>query len=341
VDRRIVVAALASLLLGAPVVAEAQGVYKPEFKMSLVVSEDTAWGRAAVRFASALRHRTGGRIQVKNYFDGTLFADRQTTEFQLLQQGDADFAIGSTVNWSPQVKELNLFAMPFLFSGYGELDAVEAGDPGTRLFKLLEQRGVVPLAWGENGFRELTNAKRPVRRPEDLQGLNVRVVGVPIFIEMFRVLGANPVSMNWGEALIALQRGRLDGQENPLGLIIPYRIWAYHRHVTLWRYAIDPLILAMNAKTWSGLTPEDQSIVRAVAAEVMGLQKKEAREGLHHDMALPTALEQQYGMAVVRLSPEERQAFRQRVRPVYEKWASEIGVEMVRRAERIVEDSRR
>jgi TRAP-type C4-dicarboxylate transport system substrate-binding protein len=97
----------------------------------------------------------------------------------------------------------------------------------------------------------------------------------------------------------------------------------------------------MNAKTWTSLTPEDQRVVRAVAAEVMGLQKKEAREGLDRDMALPTALEQQYGMAVVRLSPEERQAFRQRVRPVYEKWAAEIGVEMVRRAERIVEDSRR
>jgi TRAP-type transport system periplasmic protein len=95
----------------------------------------------------------------------------RATEFVLLQQGGADFAIGSTINWSQQVKELNLFAMPFLFPSYRALDAVEAGDPGKRLFTLIEQKGVVPLAWGENGFRELTNAKRPIRRPADLQGL--------------------------------------------------------------------------------------------------------------------------------------------------------------------------
>src|SRR5688500_4672982 len=109
VDRRAFVVALAGTLLAAPLTAEAQGSYKPEFKMSVVVSEETAWGRAALRFASAVRYRTAGRIQVKNYFNGQLFADRQTTEFQLLQQAEADFALGSTINWSPQVKELNLF----------------------------------------------------------------------------------------------------------------------------------------------------------------------------------------------------------------------------------------
>jgi TRAP-type transport system periplasmic protein len=341
VDRRVFVVALAGTLLAAPLTAEAQGSYKPEFKMSVVVSEETAWGRAALRFANAVRYRTAGRIQVKNYFNGQLFADRQTTEFQLLQQAEADFALGSTINWSPQVKELNLFAMPFLFPSYGALDSVQAGDPGRRLFRLLESKGVVPLAWGENGFRELTNSKRSVRRPEDLEGLTVRVVPIPIFLEVFRALGANPVSLNWGEALTAFQHSKVDGQENPLALIIPYRIWEYHRHVTLWRYAIDPLILSISARTWMSLSPEDRIIVRKVAEEVMAVQKREAREGLDRDLSLPTILQQHYGMEVVRLSTGDVQAFRKRLRPVYEKWASEIGVELVRRAERIVDDSGR
>ena len=340
VDRRVLVVALAGTLLAVPFTAEAQGGYKPEFKMSVVVNEETTWGRAAIRFADAVRYRTTGRIQVKNYFNGQLFADRQTTEFRLLQEGEADFALGSTINWSPQVKELNLFAMPFLFPTYGSLDAVQTGDPGTRLFKLIEQRGVVPIAWGENGFRELTNSKRSIRRPEDLQGLTVRVVGIPIFVEVFRALGANPVSMNWGEALTAFQQGKVEGQENPLALIIPYRLWEVHRHVTLWRYAIDPLILAVSAKTWMSLSPEDRKIVRKVGEEVMAVQKREARDGLDRD-TLPTTLQQFYRMEVVRLSPGDRQEFRHRVRPVYEKWASEIGVELVRRAEKIVEDSGR
>src|SRR5215472_16125861 len=157
----------------------------PEFKMSLVVNQDTTWGLPAQRFADAIKYRTQGRIQIKNYFNGQLFAGKQTTEFALLQQGATDFAIGSTINWSPQVKELNLFSLPFMFPSYTALDAVEAGDPGKRLFKLIEQKGVIPIAWGENGYRELTNSKHPIRRPEDLHGLNIRVVGIPIFVETF------------------------------------------------------------------------------------------------------------------------------------------------------------
>jgi len=123
---------------------------------------------------------------VKNYFSGQLFAGKQTNEFVLLNQGVADFAFGSTINWSPQVKELNLFNMPFLFPSYRALDSVEEGEPGQKIFKLIEAKGVVPLAWGENGYRELTNSKRPIRKPEDLSGLKIRVVGSPLFIDTFR-----------------------------------------------------------------------------------------------------------------------------------------------------------
>jgi len=309
--------------------------YRPEFKMSVVVAEDTAWGRAAKRFADALRHRTQARINIKNHFDGQLFADKQTSEFLLLQQGGADFAIGSTINWSPQVKELNLFALPFMFPSHRALDAVQAGEPGKRLFKEIERKGVIPIAWGENGFRELTNSKRPIRRPEDLQGLRVRVVGVPIFLEIFQVLGANPVSMNWGEAQIAFQQGTLDGQENPVALIVPYKLWSVHRYVTQWHYAIDPVILAISAKTWAGLTPEDRKIVSKIGEEIMAVQKKEAREG--QEGALIDTLQRIYGMEEVRLSPADIKAFRDKTRPVYARWADEIGAELVRTVEKIVE----
>ena len=107
--------------------------------MALNVQQDTAWGRAAQRFADAVKYRTQGRIQIRNYFEGQLFAGRQMTEFTLLQQGVADFSIGSTVNWSPHVKELNLFGLPFLFPSYAALDAVQTGEPGKRLFNLMEQ----------------------------------------------------------------------------------------------------------------------------------------------------------------------------------------------------------
>jgi TRAP-type transport system periplasmic protein len=323
-------------VLVTPVAAQS----KTELKMSIVVSEETPWGRAANRFAGAVRYRTQGRVSIKNYFDGQLFADQQTSEFLLLQRGGADFSMGSTINWSAQVKELNLFALPFLFPSYKAVDAVNAGEPGKRLFKAIEQNGVVPIAWGENGFRELTNAKRPVRRPEDLQGLKVRVVGIPIFSEVFRALGAHPVSMNWGAAQAAFREGSVDAQENPIWLIIPYKLWSAHRHVTLWHYVNDPLILAVSAKTWASLTPEDRNIVRKVGEEVMSEQRKEVREGLEGATSTLDTLQKIYGMEVVTLSPGEVKAFREKTRPVFTKWAEEIGLELVRSAEKIVENTK-
>src|SRR3989304_5912965 len=172
---------VAALVVWAAAPAAAQQ-YKPEFKSSLVVGPAGPWGEAAMKFADLLKERTQGRINVKNYFAGQLFAGKQTNEFTLLNQGVADFAFGSTINWSPQVKELNLFAMPFMFPSYKALDAVQAGAPGQKLFKLIEAKGVVPLAWAENGFRQITNGKRAVRKPEDLAGLKIRVVGSPLFL---------------------------------------------------------------------------------------------------------------------------------------------------------------
>ena len=307
-----------------------------EFKMSIVVNEATSWGLAAQRFADAIQYRTQGRIQIKNYFNGQLFAGKQTTEFALLQQGAADFAIGTTINWSPQVKELNLFSLPFMFPSYTALDAVEEGEPGTRLFKLIEQQGVVPIAWGENGFREVTNSKRPIHRPEDLHGLKIRVPGIPIFVEIFQALSADPITMNFDQALIAFQQGTVDGQENPIALIVPYKLWEVHKYITLWDYAIDPLILAVNAKTWASLSLEDQNAVREVGKVIMGLQKDEARAAPVRPDKIVELLHDMYGMEVVRLSAVELEAFRQQTRVVYGKWAEKIGNELVRGAERIV-----
>ena len=298
----VVVMLTAAVALSVPVTA---ATYKPEFKTSLVVGPAGPWGEAAAKFADLLKERTQGRINVKNYFAGQLFAGKQTNEFMLLNQGVADFALGSTINWSPQVKELNLFAMPFMYPSYKALDAVQAGDPGKKLFQLIEAKGVIPLAWGENGFRQVTNSKRAVKSPGDLEGLKIRVVGSPIFIDTFRALGANPVNMNWGEAQTAFQQGTVDGQENPVvSVIIPFKLWTTQKHITLWNYAIDPLILGVSKITWDSLTPQDREIVRKTAEEVMAWQKQGARAGLDASNEAVEDLKKN-GMEVVTLSAKD------------------------------------
>ncbi len=310
--------------------------YKPEFKNSLVVGPAGPWGEAAVKFADLLKERTQGRIIVKNYFAGQLFAGKQTNEFTLLNQGVADFALGSTINWSPQVKELNLFAMPFMYPSYKALDAVQAGEPGKKLFQLIEAKGVIPLAWGENGFRQVTNSKRAVKAPGDLEGLKIRVVGSPIFIDTFRALGANPINMNWGEAQTAFQQGTVDGQENPVvSVITPFKLWTTQKHITLWNYAIDPLILGVSKVTWDSLTPQDREIVRKTAEEVMAWQKKGARAGLDASTEAVENLKKN-GMEVVTLSAKDLETFRAKTRQVYEKWTGEVGTDLVKSAEKII-----
>jgi tripartite ATP-independent transporter DctP family solute receptor len=316
--------------------ALASSAYKPEYKLSVVVAQNNPWGGAAQKFADLVRERTGGKINIKCYFAGQLFAGMQTNEFLITRQGVGDFAVGSTINWSPTVKELNLFSLPFFFPDYKALDAVEKGDPGKKLFQIIEQRGVLGLAWGENGYRELTNSKRPVRKPEDLEGLKVRVVGSPIFIDTFRAMGGNPVSINWSETLTALQQGTVDGQENPVSsIIIPYKLWEMNKNITIWHYTIDPLILGVSKLTWDSFDARDKEIVTQAAQEAMAWNKKEARKGLEVGTEAIDMLKSK-GMEVVVLSPKDMATFKAKTRAVYDKWIKEIGADLVSAAEKMV-----
>ena len=333
-------AVLLVLVLGSVVPAWSAG-YKQEYKMSIVVGPTGAWGEGAARFAEAVRKATDGRINIKPYFSGQLFAGKQTNEFVLLRQGVADFALGSTINWSTTIKELNLFSLPFFFPDYKALDAVEYGEVGKRLFKIMEDKGVVSLAWGENGFRELTNNKRAVKRPEDLDGLKVRVVGSPIFIDAFKAMGANPVSMNWGEALSAFQQGTVDGQENPVNsVIVPYKLWQLHKYLTVWHCVIDPLVYVVSKETWNSFDAKDKEAIHKAADEVSRWQKKVAREGLEGTMAGLDVFKKN-GVDVTILTPDQAGALKAKTKPVYEKWVKEIGPDLVRVAEEAVAKSAR
>jgi TRAP-type transport system periplasmic protein len=311
--------------------------YKPEYKMSIVVGPQGPWGESAARFAEAVKKATDGKINIKPYYSGQLFAGKQTNEFLLMKQGVIDFAVGSTINWSTTVKELNLFNIPFFFPDYKALDAVEYGEVGKKLFKLIEEKGVVGLGWEENGYRQLTNSKRAVSRPEDLEGLKLRVVGSPIFIDTYKAMGANPVSMNWGEALSAFQQGTVDGQENPIvSVIIPNKLWQVNKYITIWHNAIDPIILSVSKETWDSFTPEDRKAMSKVAEEVALWQKKASREGQEGKMEVINTLKKE-GMDVTVLTPAQEKAFKDKTKSVYDKWVAEIGTDLVKSAERDVQ----
>ena len=246
-------------------------------------------------------------------------------------------AVGSTINWSPQVKELNLFSMPFLMPDYAAIDALTQGAVGKQIFTTLEKAGVVPLAWGENGYREVTNSKRAIKAPEDMKGMKMRVVGSPIFADMFSALGANPTQMSWADAQPALSSGAVDGQENPLFLFTILKMQNVgQKFVTTWGYVADPLIFVVNKDIWTSWTPADQAIVRQAAIDAGSQEIALARKGLvEADKPLLKDIAAM-GVTVTQLSAAEREAFVKATRPVYTKWKSTVGADLVNAAEKAI-----
>ena len=308
--------------------------YKDEYKISTVVPAPFPWGIAAEKWAELVGERTDGRITMKVYPGAQLVSGDQTKEFTAMRRGIIDMAVGSTINWSPQVGELNLFSMPFLMPDYAAIDALTQGPVGERLFEILRDKGVEPLAWAENGFREVSNSVRPIRTPADLDGLKMRVVGSPLFNDTFTALGANPTQMSWADAKPALTTGAVDGQENPVTVFSIAKIYEVgQKHLTLWHYVADPLIFAVNQDVWESFTPEDQEIVRQAAIEAGAIGIEVARAGLTggDDSAIEEV--RGLGVEVVELTPEERQAFVDATREVYDEWAEKIGPDLVKQAE--------
>ena len=310
----------------------------PEARRLLVTGPAFPWGKGGEIWADLVRERTKGRINIKMYPGAALVGGDQTKEYTAIRQGAIDMAIGSTINWSPQVKELNIFSMPFLMPDYKAIDALTGGEVGKEIFKILESKDTVPLAWGENGFRELSNSKKSIRKPEDLKGLKIRVVGSPLFLETFTALGANPTQMSWADAVPALSSGAVDGQENPLTIFTVAKLHsaANQKYLTLWGYVADPLILVVNKDVWKSWTPEDQKAVREAAQQAAKENITAARKGLIAPDDSTIKEVEVLGVTVTKLTDAEKAAFKKITKPIYDKWAVQIGPDLVKKAEEAV-----
>jgi tripartite ATP-independent transporter DctP family solute receptor len=327
---------LVATAIAVATVASAQE-YKSEYKMSLVLGTAFPWGKGGEIWADMVRERTEGRINIKLYPGTSLVQGDQTREFSAIRQGVIDMAIGSTINWSPQVKELNLFSLPFLMPDFQAIDALTQGEVGKDLFAILDKAGVMPLAWGENGFREVSNSKHAIKKPEDLKGMKIRVVGSPLFLDTFTALGANPTQMSWADAQPALASGAVDGQENPMAIFTAAKLHSVgQKHLTMWGYVADPLIFVVNKEVWNSWTEADRAIVKQAAIDAGKQEIGIARAGLiEADKPVQKQIEG-LGVTVTTLTPEEREAFVNATRAVYDKWKTQIGAGLVEKAEKAI-----
>lgn len=327
----LVAAAAGALLFGS--IAHAQ--YKDEYTVSTVLPSAFPWGQAADKWVELVDERSEGRINMKIYSNSQLVSGDQTKEFSAMRSGLIDMAVGSTINWSPQVPELNLFSLPFLMPDYPAIDTITQGEVGEAVFAAIQKRGVTPLAWGENGFRELSNSKRAISEPADVEGLKIRVVGSPLFQDTFNALGANPTQMSWADAKPALTTGAVDGQENPLSVFDVARIdQVGQEHLTLWHYMADPLVFAVNNRVWATFSADDQALLKKAAIDAGQWEIEKSRSELDATLA---AIKER-GVTVTELTSTQRDAFINATQSVYQEWSPRIGEDLVKKAQQAVAD---
>jgi len=220
---------------------------------------------------------------------------------------------------------------------YKAMDALTQGDVGKQIFNIIDRAGVMPLAWGENGYREITNSKKALRTPDDLKGMKIRVVGSPLFLDTFTALGANPTQMSWADAQPALTSGAVDGQENPMSIFTAAKLHTVgQKHVTMWGYVADPLVFVVNKDVWASWSANDRAIVSQAAIDAGKEQIAIARKGLSEPGQPLLKDIEALGVTVTKLSPAERDAFVRATRPVYEKWKNQIGEGLVSAAEKAI-----
>lgn len=338
--RGLLLAGAATLAL--PHVAKAQAAYKSEYKLTVVGNRPIPLSEGAFQWADMVTQRSGGRITVKVYPGSQLVGGDQTRELVAMRQGVVDFGVFSTINISPQIREMNLFSLPFLLNDHKGFDAIINGPVGEELFRTLSSRDVVPVAWGENGFREISNSRRAIREPGDMRGMKIRFAAGAIFSEIFTALGANPVQMSFADLQPALSTGAVDGQENPINLYLAFRMDTLaQRHLTIWNYVADAGVFVVSKQVMDSFAPADRQLVQECARDAAKAQIEASRKGIGVD-ADRSSLEElaRRNVTVTTLSDAEKQAFARATRPVYDKWAQTVGADLVRRAEAAIRGAR-
>jgi tripartite ATP-independent transporter DctP family solute receptor len=288
-------------------------------RLSLILGETSDWYRGAVKWKELVEAGTEGRYHVEIVTNAKRSAKSQSQELQDVQQGRLEASLESTILLSTVDRRWEVFSVPFLFAAHAVVFSVCDSATGQELLKTLGEHNLVGLAYGANGFRQVTNNVKPIRTPEDLKGMKFRVPqGLPP--ELFQHFGASAHHMNFGDLIVALRTGQMDGQENPLSVIHAAGLRSVQKHLTIWNYVFDPIVLCMNKDFWETVSERDRQILESCAREAMEYQRNLVLES---DLHLPQKLgEGERAMVITGLTTAQFRAFRNAavgLRPYFEK----------------------
>ena len=320
--RRTFVAAAAAAVLSASFTALAQDIKPRLIRFGYGLNEASNQGRAAKVFADAVDKASGGKMKVRAIGAAALGPDTQMQ--QALIGGAQEMMVGSTATLVGITKEMALWDTPFLINNVKEADTLLDGPIGSKIKDKLQEKGLVGLVYWENGFRNLTNSKRPVTRVEDMDGIKLRVMQNNVFLNSFKTLGANAVPMAFSELFGALETKTVDGQENPYNTILSSKFYEVQKYLTVTNHVYSPWIVLVSKKWWDTLSKAEQTILMDAAKTSRDFERKDTREEASKAIAeLKTK-----GMLVNELSLVEASRMRDKLTRVYAEIGTTVGMDL-------------
>jgi tripartite ATP-independent transporter DctP family solute receptor len=320
--RRTLIAAAAVAAFAAPLAAVAQDIKPRLIRFGYGLNEQSNQGRAAKVFAEAVEKASGGKMKVRAIGAAALGPDTQMQ--QALIGGAQEMMVGSTATLVGITKEMALWDTPFLVSSGKEADALLDGPVGQKVMAKLPEKGLVGLVYWENGFRNLTNSKRPVTKVEDLDGIKLRVMQNNVFLESFRTLGANAVPLPFSELFSALETKTVDGQENPFNTILSSKFFEVQKYLSVTNHVYSPWIVLVSKKWWDGLSKDEQKVLMDAAKASRDYERKDTRDEAGKALAELKAK----GMQINELSPAESARMRDKLTRVNATIAANVGMDL-------------
>jgi len=276
---------------------------------------------AVENIGKKLEKATNGRLSVQMYPSMQLGGEKEAIE--QAQVGAIAFARVSVGALGPVIDELNVFNLPYVFRNTAHMQKVIDGKIGQDLLDKVTNsgKGLVGLAYWENGFRNLTNSKRPVQKMEDLDGIKLRVMQNNVFLESFKTLGANAVPLPFSELFTALETHTVDGQENPYNTIVSSKFYEVQKYLTVTNHVYSPWIVLVSKKYWDTLSPAEQKVLRDAAKKSRDFERQDTREEANKALADLKAK----GMQINELPAAEVGRMREKLAAVNAGIAAEVG----------------
>jgi TRAP-type transport system periplasmic protein len=300
-------------------VALAQDIKPRLIRFGYGLNEQSNQGRATKLLADEIEKVSGGKMKLRAVGAAALGSDVQMQ--QALIGGAQEMMVGSTATLVGIVSEMGLWDTPFLFANSKEADTILDGPIGQKVMDKLRDKGLVGLVYWENGFRNLTNNKRPVTKVEDLDGIKLRVMQNTVYLDSFKTLGANAVPMAFSELFTALETKAVDGQENPYNTILSSKFFEVQKFLTVSNHVYSPWIVTVSKKYWDQLSKDEQKIIMDAAIKSRDFERTDTRTEAGKALADLKGK----GMQVNELSAAEVARMREKLSKVNASIATNVG----------------